>query len=151
MLLLALVGLSLDRNVPAAELTEDGDGQIELAAGSGIVTNVSGVTNGQASVPLPVPNDPSYSGVVLYAQALELDDGASHAVDSSDMAFQTACRATVREFYGKGKPVALEPLMLVSIEGPGEYQGDIIKTLMQTQTTTVTSAFPMGSTPFFTA
>jgi elongation factor G len=27
--------------------------------------------------------------------------------------------------------VALEPLMLVSIEGPSEFQGEIIKTLMQ--------------------
>ena len=47
------------------------------------------------------------------------------------MAFTTACRAAFREFYLQGKPVALEPLMLVSIEGPSEYQGEIIKTLMQ--------------------
>ena len=60
-----------------------------------------------------------------------LDGRHSHAVDSSDMAFQTACRATFREFYPKGKPVALEPLMLVSVEGPSEFQGEIIKTLMQ--------------------
>jgi len=72
-----------------------------------------------------------YIGAPVQGLKVTMLDGNSHAVDSSDMAFQTACRATFREFYGKGKPVALEPLMLVSIEGPGEYQGDIIKTLMQ--------------------
>ena len=73
----------------------------------------------------------NYIGHPVQGLKVTLLDGASHAVDSSDMAFTTACRATFREFYPKGKPVALEPLMLVSIEGPGEYQGDIIKTLMQ--------------------
>ncbi len=72
-----------------------------------------------------------YIGHPVQGLKVTLVDGASHAVDSSDMAFTTACRAAFREFYLKGKPVALEPLMLVSIEGPGEYQGDIIKTLMQ--------------------
>jgi len=73
----------------------------------------------------------SYIGAPVQGMKVVLTDGNSHAVDSSDMAFHTACRATVRKFYGQGKPVALEPLMLVSIEGPTEYQGDIIKTLMQ--------------------
>ncbi|MCP4574350.1 MAG: elongation factor G [bacterium] len=73
----------------------------------------------------------SYIGAPVQGMNVVLRDGNSHAVDSSDMAFRTACRATVRKFYGHGKPVALEPLMLVSIEGPTEYQGDIIKTLMQ--------------------
>jgi elongation factor G len=73
----------------------------------------------------------SYIGAPVQGLKVVLMDGAAHAVDSSDMAFQTACRATVRKFYTQGKPVALEPLMLVSVEGPGEYQGDIIKTIMQ--------------------
>ncbi|MCP4293529.1 MAG: elongation factor G [bacterium] len=72
-----------------------------------------------------------YIGHPVTGMTVTLVDGAAHAVDSSDMAFTTACRATVRKFYLKAKPVALEPLMLVSIEGPGEFQGDIIKTLMQ--------------------
>ncbi len=73
----------------------------------------------------------SYIGHPVQGMKVTLTDGASHAVDSSDMAFQTACRATVREYYPKGKPVALEPLMLVSVEGPSEFQGEIVKTLMQ--------------------
>ena len=61
----------------------------------------------------------------------QLADGAYHAVDSSDNAFQAAARGAFREFYLKGKPVALEPIMLVSVEGPTEFQGDILGTLMQ--------------------
>ncbi len=72
-----------------------------------------------------------YIGAPVQGLKVTLIDGAAHAVDSSDMAFHTACRMAVREFYNQGKPVALEPLMLVSVEGPGEHQGDIIKTLMQ--------------------
>lgn len=72
-----------------------------------------------------------YIGHPVTGMTVQLVDGAAHAVDSSDMAFTTACRAAVRQFYLKAKPVALEPLMLVSIEGPSEFQGDIIKTLMQ--------------------
>ena len=60
-----------------------------------------------------------------------LSDGAFHAVDSSDMAFQTASRAAFRETYKKAKPQILEPVMKVSVEGPTEFQGAIYKTLMQ--------------------
>jgi len=60
-----------------------------------------------------------------------LSDGAFHAVDSSDMAFQTASRAAFRETYKKARPQILEPVMKVSVEGPTEFQGAIYKTLMQ--------------------
>jgi elongation factor G len=60
-----------------------------------------------------------------------LEDGDSHAVDSSDMAFQAACRGAFRSAYSAAAPIALEPLMLVSVEGPPEFQGEIIKTIMQ--------------------
>ena len=59
-----------------------------------------------------------------------LNDGGFHAVDSSDMAFQTACRAAFREAYRRAKPRILEPLMKVEVEGPNEFQGAIIRTLM---------------------
>ena len=58
-------------------------------------------------------------------------DGNSHAVDSSDMAFQTAARAAFKEAYCRSKPRILEPVMRVSVEGPGEFQGAIYRTLMQ--------------------
>lgn len=60
-----------------------------------------------------------------------LEDGAAHSVDSSDMAFQAAARGAFREYYPKGKPQALEPMMNVSIEGPNEFQGEIVGTVLQ--------------------
>jgi elongation factor G len=60
-----------------------------------------------------------------------LQDGKSHSVDSSDNAFQAAGRKAFRETYGKAKPVVLEPVMKLEVEGPGEFQGAILKTVMQ--------------------
>lgn len=31
----------------------------------------------------------------------------------------------------KGKPIALEPIMRVSVEGPRDFQGEVLGTLMQ--------------------
>ncbi len=52
-----------------------------------------------------------------------LMDGAFHAVDSSEMAFQAAARGAFLEGYSKAKPVIHEPIMKVVIETPSEYQG----------------------------
>ncbi len=60
-----------------------------------------------------------------------LTDGNSHAVDSSDMAFQTASRMAFREAYQRAKPKILEPVMKVSVEGPSDFQGAVYKSLMQ--------------------
>jgi len=60
-----------------------------------------------------------------------LNDGNAHSVDSSDNAFQAAGRGAFRAIYGKAKPQILEPIMAVSVEGPGEFQGAFVKTVMQ--------------------
>ncbi|NCF98095.1 MAG: elongation factor G [Planctomycetia bacterium] len=60
-----------------------------------------------------------------------LRDGNYHQVDSSDMAFQAAAKGCFREYYMKAKPEVLEPLMKVDLEGPSEFQGDMIGTLNQ--------------------
>ena len=60
-----------------------------------------------------------------------LNDGKSHTVDSSDIAFQEAARAAWREAYDRGKARVLEPLMRVAIEGPTEHAGGVLTTLMQ--------------------
>ncbi len=52
-----------------------------------------------------------------------INDGASHAVDSSDIAFQAAARGAFREGYMKAKPVIQEPIMKVVVETPTEFQG----------------------------
>jgi len=60
-----------------------------------------------------------------------INDGAAHAVDSSDNAFQAAARGAFREVFARAKPQILEPIMKVSIEGPTEFQGSFIRTIMQ--------------------
>ncbi len=60
-----------------------------------------------------------------------LTDGAYHPVDSNDFAFQAAARGAFREYYVQANPVALEPIMQVSVEGPSEFQGEIAATLMK--------------------
>jgi len=60
-----------------------------------------------------------------------INDGAYHAVDSSDQAFQTAALSAFREVYDRAKPVILEPVMKVSVEGPTEFQGNIFGSINQ--------------------
>jgi elongation factor G len=60
-----------------------------------------------------------------------INDGAAHAVDSSDNAFQAAARGAFRDVYHRAKPQILEPLMKVSVEGPIEFQGAFVRTIMQ--------------------
>ncbi len=70
-------------------------------------------------------------GAPVVNMKVTLMDGGYHAVDSSDNAFQETARGAFREFYPKSKPKVLEPLMLVSVETPREFQGDSMGTLMQ--------------------
>jgi elongation factor G len=60
-----------------------------------------------------------------------LNDGNYHNVDSSDMAFQAAAQGAWREVYQRAKPIILEPVMKVQIEGPIEFHGGMVATMMQ--------------------
>ncbi len=60
-----------------------------------------------------------------------INDGASHAVDSSDMAFQAAARGAFLQGYPKAKPVIQEPIMKVVVETPTEFQGAVMGSLNQ--------------------
>lgn len=62
---------------------------------------------------------------------ITLTDGAFHAVDSSDMAFQAAARGGFIEAYNKAKPVIHEPIMKVEIETPTEFQGNCMGLINQ--------------------
>lgn len=62
---------------------------------------------------------------------ITINDGASHSVDSSDIAFQAAARGAFREGYAKAKPVIHEPIMKVEVETPTEFQGAVIGLLNQ--------------------
>jgi len=55
-----------------------------------------------------------------------LVDGASHDVDSSEMAFKIAGSMAYKEAARKANPVLLEPLMAVEVRTPEEYMGDVI-------------------------
>jgi elongation factor G len=60
-----------------------------------------------------------------------IDDGASHPVDSSDMAFQAAARGAFLQAYRSAKPVIHEPIMKVSVESPSQFQGAVMGSLNQ--------------------
>lgn len=60
-----------------------------------------------------------------------INDGASHSVDSSDMAFQAAARHAFLQGYAKAKSVIQEPIMKVVVETPTEFQGAVMSTLNQ--------------------
>ncbi|XP_008783146.2 elongation factor G, mitochondrial [Phoenix dactylifera] len=54
-----------------------------------------------------------------------LTDGASHAVDSSELAFKLAAIYAFRQCYAAAKPVILEPVMKVELKAPTEFQGTV--------------------------
>ncbi len=60
-----------------------------------------------------------------------INDGASHAVDSSEMAFKTAAIMAFREAYSGAKPTILEPIMKLEVSVPDEFQGSVIGQLNQ--------------------
>jgi len=60
-----------------------------------------------------------------------INDGASHSVDSSDMAFQAAARGAFQQGYFKAKPVIQEPIMKVVVETPTAFQGPVMGSLNQ--------------------
>ena len=70
-------------------------------------------------------------GAPITGVKITINDGAAHAVDSSDVAFQLAAVGAFKEGYQKAKPVILEPIMKVAVEGPSEFQGAVMGSLNQ--------------------
>ena len=70
-------------------------------------------------------------GYPVVNMRIVINDGAFHAVDSSDIAFQEAARGAFRDAYEKAQPKILEPVMKVVVEGPTEFSGSVLATLMQ--------------------
>lgn len=70
-------------------------------------------------------------GFPIVGVRMTINDGQYHPVDSSDIAFQLAAIGAFREAYAKAKPVILEPIMKVSIEGPTEFQGNMFGLINQ--------------------
>jgi len=65
-------------------------------------------------------------GFPLLDFKVTLNDGSFHAVDSSQMAFETAARAAFRQSMPKAGPQLLEPIMKVDVFVPDANVGDVI-------------------------
>jgi elongation factor G len=69
------------------------------------------------------------AGYPMTGVRVTLYDGKAHSVDSSDMAFQKAGRAALRDAAEKASPCLLEPVDEVSILVPDDYVGAIMSDL----------------------
>jgi len=70
-------------------------------------------------------------GAPVVGVSIELNDGAYHDVDSSEMAFKICSMAAFRQAYERAKPTALEPLMKVEVSSPEEFQGNVMGQINQ--------------------
>ncbi len=75
-----------------------------------------------------------------------INDGASHSVDSSDMAFQIASRAAFREAYHRAQPTIMEPVMKVVVETPEEFSGTVLGSLNRRRGVIVGNMMKYGTT-----
>ncbi len=73
----------------------------------------------------------SLIGFPIVDVRVTINDGASHAVDSSEIAFKTAALMGFREAYDKAKPTILEPIMKVEVQAPSEFQGSVMGQINQ--------------------
>ncbi len=96
------------------------------------------------------------AGFEVVGVKMVLEDGSSHAVDSSDLAFQLCARSAFREAMLASKPILLEPIMKVEIETPTQFQGGvsgdvssrrgiIVNTEMKPNATIITAEVPLAS------
>jgi elongation factor G len=82
----------------------------------------------------------SLIGAPIVGVRMTIDDGASHAVDSSDLAFHQAAIGAFRDAYDRAKPELLEPIMRLAAEGPTEFQGNIFSSINQRRGMIVSSS-----------
>jgi elongation factor G len=68
-----------------------------------------------------------------------INDGQSHPVDSSEIAFRTAALMGFREAYERAKPTILEPIMRVEVQFPEEFQGAVLGQLNQRRGTIIST------------
>ena len=66
------------------------------------------------------------AGYPVVGVKARLVDGASHDVDSSEMAFKTAGSMALKEGVQRGGPVLLEPMMRVEVVAPDDYTGGVV-------------------------
>jgi len=66
------------------------------------------------------------AGYALQGVRVTLLDGASHDVDSSELAFKIAGSMAFKEGARKASPALLEPMMAVEVTTPEDYMGEVI-------------------------
>ena len=66
------------------------------------------------------------AGYPLTDIRVTLTDGASHDVDSSELAFKVAGSMALKEAVRKAGPVLLEPIMDIEVVTPEDYLGDVL-------------------------
>ncbi len=66
------------------------------------------------------------AGYPVTGVAVELVDGSSHEVDSSEIAFKIAGSMAWRDAAKDAEPVLLEPVMAVEVVTPEEYMGEVM-------------------------
>jgi len=69
------------------------------------------------------------AGYPMTGVRVTLFDGKAHAVDSSDMAFQKAGRAALKDAVDKATPMLLEPVDEVNVLVPDDYVGAVMSDL----------------------
>ncbi|MBT3456241.1 elongation factor G [bacterium] len=57
---------------------------------------------------------------------VKLYDGSFHDVDSSEMAFKVAASMAFKRGMTEASPVLLEPIMMVEVDTPEKYMGDVM-------------------------
>lgn len=65
-------------------------------------------------------------GFAVVDVSVELKDGKSHSVDSSDFAFRTAGKNAVKEALAELGTVVLQPIMKVDIHVPSVFSGNLV-------------------------
>lgn len=66
------------------------------------------------------------SGHRMAGMRFRLLDGAHHIVDSSELAFMLAAQGAIKECFENGNWQILEPIMMVEVVMPEEFQGAVI-------------------------
>lgn len=73
----------------------------------------------------------SLIGFPVVGLRVVINDGSTHSVDSSEMAFKTAAISAFRSIYNKSQPYIIEPIMKVNVETPTEFAGNVFASINQ--------------------